>query len=78
MSEYLSVAIEAAKIAGEYQRNQFEEITEHDYKSPGNPVSGVDHRSEALIVERLVVLSGPYDPLRRIRDDGRSRDEVDS
>jgi len=53
MSEYLSVAIEAAKIAGEYQRNQFEEITEHDYKSPGNPVSGVDHRSEALIVERL-------------------------
>jgi len=38
MSEYLSVAIEAAKIAGEYQRNQFEEITEHDYKSPGNPV----------------------------------------
>jgi len=53
MSECLSVAIEAAKIAGEYQRSQFEEITEHDYKSPGNPVSEVDHRSEALIVERL-------------------------
>jgi len=53
MSEYLPVAIEAAKAAGEYQRDRFGEITEHDYKSPGDPVSEVDHRSEALITERL-------------------------
>lgn len=53
MPEYLSVAVEAAKIAGEYQRRQFREISEHDYKSPGNPVSEVDLRSETLIVDHL-------------------------
>lgn len=53
MSEYLSVAVEAAKIAGEYQRRRFREVTEHDYKSPGNPVSEIDHKSEELIFERL-------------------------
>lgn len=53
MPEYLSVAVEAAKIAGEYQRRRFREISEHDYKSPGNPVSEMDHRSETLILEHL-------------------------
>jgi myo-inositol-1(or 4)-monophosphatase len=53
MVDYLSVAIEAAKIAGEYQTDRFGEVTEHDYKSPGNPVSEVDRRSETLIAERI-------------------------
>lgn len=53
MSTYLDIAVEAARHAGSYQREQFGTIDEHKYKSPGDPVSEIDHESERRILERL-------------------------
>lgn len=54
MSEYLRVAAEAARLAGEYQRDRFGTTADHEYKSPGDPVSEVDHESERRIVDRIL------------------------
>ena len=55
MVERLSVAVAAAREAGRYQREQFGTVTDdgYEYKSPGDPVSEIDHESERVIVERL-------------------------
>lgn len=53
MSNYLDIAAEAARNVGSYQREQFGSIDDHQYKSPGDPVSKVDHESERRIIERL-------------------------
>ncbi|PSP88143.1 inositol monophosphatase [Halobacteriales archaeon QS_4_69_34] len=53
MAEYLEAATEAARLAGTHQREQFGTLHGHEYKSPGDPVSAVDHESERLIIEHL-------------------------
>lgn len=53
MPTYIKIAAEAARDAGSYQREQFGTINDNQYKSPGDPVSEVDHESERRILERL-------------------------
>lgn len=53
MNEILTVATEAARQAGAYQREQFTTDSEYDYKAPGDPVSEIDYRSEEIIMNRL-------------------------
>jgi len=50
---YLDVAAAAARYAGAYQREQFGTIDDHEYKSPGDPVSDVDYGSEKRILNQL-------------------------
>ncbi|MFC4542844.1 inositol monophosphatase family protein [Halosolutus amylolyticus] len=52
-NRYLDIAIEAARQAGRYQREQFGITLEYDYKSSGDPISRIDHESERLILDRL-------------------------
>lgn len=53
MSDYLTVAVEAARRAGSYQRDQFGTLDGHEYKAPGDPISEVDHESEQLVLDQL-------------------------
>lgn len=53
MSNFLDVAVSAARDAGAYQREHFGTIDNHEYKSPGDPISEVDHESERRIIEQL-------------------------
>lgn len=53
MSIHLNIAAEAARHAGLYQREQFGTIDDYQYKSPGDPISEIDHESERRILKRL-------------------------
>ena len=53
MKELLETAAEAARLAGRYQRDRFEEGVEWSYKAPGDPVSEIDRESERLIADRI-------------------------
>lgn len=55
MDDKLTVAIEAAKKAGEYIRKQYDEFDRSDfsYKTPHEVVSKVDTESERLILETI-------------------------
>lgn len=53
MSGHLQVAVTAAQLAGQYQREQLDTISHHEYKSRGDPVSEVDLESERIILDHL-------------------------
>lgn len=53
MTEYMETAVEAAQLAGAYQRTRFDSTREYEYKAPGDPVSEVDRESERLILDHL-------------------------
>jgi myo-inositol-1(or 4)-monophosphatase len=53
MDKHLQVAVKAAQEAGQYQRAQFGTVSEHAYKSPGDPISEIDHKSEQIVLNRL-------------------------
>jgi myo-inositol-1(or 4)-monophosphatase len=51
---YLEVAVEAARLAGSYQRHRFTSTLEIDLKGDKNLVTEVDRESERLIVTHLL------------------------
>lgn len=51
---YLEVAVEAAHLAGSYQRHRFTSLLEIDIKGDKNLVTEVDRESERLIVSHLL------------------------
>lgn len=51
MKDVLDTAIQAARRAGEYQRNNYTEPQQYQYKSEGDPVSEIDRESESRIIE---------------------------
>lgn len=74
MAEFLRVAADAARRAGEYQREQFGSPVDFEYKSPSDPVSEVDRESDRRIEDRLLT-AFPDHAVRseergRIGDDG--------
>lgn len=53
MAPRFETGVETARLAGDYLRSQFRTRHSHTYKSPGDPVSEIDHNAERLIVEHL-------------------------
>ena len=56
-SEYLQVAEDAARIAGQYQKSRFASTLNIEMKGDKNLVTEVDKESERLIVEHLLSCS---------------------
>lgn len=53
VNEYLETAVRAVRKAGDIQRELFRESIEIQYKSPSDPVTNVDIRSEEAIIESI-------------------------
>lgn len=53
LQQYLDMAVEAARIAGAYQRYRFTSVLDIDLKGDKDLVTEVDRESERLIVEHL-------------------------
>lgn len=53
LQQYLDTAVEAARIAGAYQRYRFTSVLDIDLKGDKDLVTEVDRESERLIVEHL-------------------------
>lgn len=51
MKDVLDTAIQAARRAGEYQRDNYNDPLQYQYKSEGDPVSEIDRESENRIIE---------------------------
>lgn len=54
MQTYLDAAVEAARLAGSYQRHRFNSLLEVDLKGDKDLVTEVDRESERLITEHLL------------------------
>ena len=60
-SDYLHVAVDAARIAGQYQKLRFASILDIEMKGDKNLVTEVDKESERLIVEHLLSIFPGHD-----------------
>lgn len=53
MNEHLTVAIRAARLAGDFLRQNFGKPLHIDFKGPINPVTEVDRQAQTLIINTL-------------------------
>ncbi|MBC7961799.1 MAG: inositol monophosphatase [Steroidobacteraceae bacterium] len=72
LQQYLDAAVEAARIAGAYQRYRFESTLKIDLKGDKDLVTEVDRESERLIVEHLRTRFPDHDMLAEEGDYLRS------